>query len=207
AEAIDEGVEMIFLTAPNAIEMVDGRKQLHCIRMELGEPDRSGRRRPVPIEGSDFTIGADTIIGAIGQSTNTQFLYNDLPVRLNKWGDIDIDGSTMEASENKIFAGGDCVTGPATLIEALDAGNKAARSIDAYLQGRTLEPEVSFKGIDVGMQRAMGFIDACAQEKVTLLDPKERLKGFAEVEGPYSDAAAMKEANRCLRCYRLAVWE
>lgn len=132
---------MIFLTAPNAIEMVDGRKQLHCIRMELGEPDRSGRRRPVPIEGSDFTIGADTIIGAIGQSTNTQFLYNDLPVRLNKWGDIDIDGSTMEASENKIFAGGDCVTGPATVIQAVAAGRRAARAIDEFVTMGYVRPE------------------------------------------------------------------
>jgi hypothetical protein len=82
-----------------------------------------------------------------------------------------------------------------------------ARSIDAYLQARTFEPEVSFKGIDVKAQHAMGFVDACSQEKVSLLDPKARVKSFAEVEAPYSDAAAMKEANRCLRCYRLVVWE
>jgi len=118
-----------------------------------------------------------------------------------------VNPETLRTNLEGVFAGGDCVSGPATLIEALDAGNKAARSIDAYLQGRTLEPEVSFKGIDVGSQRVMGFVDACPQEKVSLLDPKVRVKGFDEVEGPYSDAVAMKEANRCLRCYRLAVWE
>ena len=107
--------------------------KLRCLRMELGEPDRSGRRRPIPIEGSDFELSASLVIGAIGQSTNTQFLYNDLPVRLNKWGDIDIDGSTMQTSEAKIFAGGDCVTGPATVIQAVAAGRRAAWAMDQFV--------------------------------------------------------------------------
>ena len=100
-EALHEGVEMMFLMAPNSIKLKDGKKQLECIKMQLGEPDRSGRRRPVPIEGSNTIIEADTIIGAIGQSTNTQFLYNDLPVKLNKWGDIEINGKTMQTSERQ----------------------------------------------------------------------------------------------------------
>jgi NADPH-dependent glutamate synthase beta subunit-like oxidoreductase len=111
-EAIREGVEMLFLMAPNKIVSNGGRKTLHCMEMKLGEPDRSGRRRPVAVEGSDILLEADTIIGAIGQSTNTQFLYNDLPVKLNKWGDIEVNGNTLQTSEVKIFAGGDCVTGP-----------------------------------------------------------------------------------------------
>ena len=101
--------------------------------MTLGEPDRSGRRRPVPVEGSDIMIEADTIIGAIGQSTNTQFLYNDLPVKLNKWGDIEINGKTSQTSEINIFAGGDCVTGPATVIQAVAAGRHAAEAMDSFL--------------------------------------------------------------------------
>ena len=94
-ESLNEGVEMHFLTAPSKIVQIDGQKVLHCIRMTLGEPDRSGRRRPIPVEGSELAFAADTIIGAIGQSTNTQFLYHDLPVKLNKWGDIDINGRTF----------------------------------------------------------------------------------------------------------------
>ncbi len=96
--------------------------------------DRSGRARPVPVEGSDVLLPADTVICAIGQSTNTQFLYHDLPVRLGKWGDVDIDGKTAQTSESGIFAGGDCVTGPATVIQAVAAGRHAAEAIDSFPQ-------------------------------------------------------------------------
>jgi len=145
-EALHEGVEMIFLMAPTKITAGDnGKKNLECIRMQLGEPDRSGRRRPVPIEGSETSIEADTIIGAIGQSTNTQFLYNDLPVKLNKWGDIEINGKTSQTSEDNIFAGGDCVTGPATVIQAVAAGRRAADAMHSYLNiGYVRESNVDY---------------------------------------------------------------
>lgn len=144
-EALHEGVEMLFLTAPSKIVSKNGEKILHCNQMALGEPDRSGRRRPVPIEGSEIDIEADTIIGAIGQSTNTQFLYNDLPVKLNKWGDIEINGKTSQTSEINIFAGGDCVTGPATVIQAVAAGRHAAEAMDSFLmKGYVKEQHVDY---------------------------------------------------------------
>ncbi|HEX9158034.1 MAG TPA: FAD-dependent oxidoreductase, partial [Syntrophales bacterium] len=204
-EALEEGVKIRFLVAPVSV-LVDGNKAkgVECIRMKLGEPDSSGRRRPIPVKGSEFKVKADMIIPATGQKPDLRFVKDLVPV--TGWGTIEVNPETLRTNLENVFAGGDCVSGPATLIEALDAGNKVARSIDAYLQGRTFEPEVSFKGIDVKAQRAMGFVDACAQEKVNLLEPKTRVKGFTEVEAPYSDAAAMKEANRCLRCYRLVVW-
>jgi formate dehydrogenase beta subunit len=177
---------------------------VECIRMKLGEPDSSGRRRPIPVKGSEFKVKADMVIPATGQKPDLRFVKDLVPV--TGWGTIEVNPETLRTNLENVFAGGDCVSGPATLIEALDAGNKVARSIDAYLQGRTVEPEVSFKGIDVKAQRAMGFVDTCTQEKVNLLEPKTRVKGFTEVEAPYSDAEAMKEANRCLRCYRLVVW-
>jgi len=205
-EALEEGIKIRYLVAPVSVLAEGNRvKGVECIRMKLGEPDASGRRRPVPVKGSEFKVKADMVIPAIGQRPDLGFAKD--VIQVTGWGTIEVNPETLRTNLEGVFAGGDCVSGPATLIEALDAGNKAARSIDAYLQGRTLEPEVSFKGIDVGSQRAMGFIDACSQEKVSLLDPKVRVKSFAEVEGPYGDAAAMKEANRCLRCYRLAVWE
>ena len=140
-EALREGVEMVFLAAPQKITVDgSGMKALHCMRMELGEPDRSGRRRPVPVEGSNFVIEAHTIIGAIGQNTDTGFLYNDLPVRLNKWGNIDVDGFSMQTSEAKIFSGGDCVTGPATVIAAIAAGRRAADAIGEFLTPATSSP-------------------------------------------------------------------
>ena len=144
-EALHEGVEMIFLTAPSKIVSQNGKKMLHCIKMTLGEPDRSGRRRPVPIDGSEEVIEADTIIGAIGQSTNTQFLYNDLPVKLNKWGDIEINGRSFQTSEMNIFAGGDCVTGPATVIQAVAAGRHAAEAMDSFMmKGYVKEHNVDY---------------------------------------------------------------
>ncbi len=204
-EALEEGVKIRFLVAPVSV-LVDGNKAkgVECIRMKLGEPDSSGRRRPIPVKGSEFKVKADMVIPATGQKPDLRFVKDLVPV--TGWGTIEVNPETLRTNLENVFAGGDCVSGPATLIEALDAGNKVARSIDAYLQGRTVEPEVSFKGIDVKAQRATGFSDVCAQEKVSLLEPKTRVKGFTEVEAPYSDAAAMKEANRCLRCYRLVVW-
>jgi len=205
-EALEEGVKIRYLAAPVSV-LADGNrvKGLECIRMKLGEPDSSGRRRPVPVKGSEFKVKADMVIPAIGQKPELGFAGDVLQV--TGWGTIEVNPETLRTNLEGVFAGGDCVSGPATLIEALDAGNRVARSIDAYLQGRTFEPEMSFKGIDVKAQRALGHVDACPQEKVSLLEPKERVKSFAEVEAPYSDATAMKEANRCLRCYRLVVWE
>ncbi len=203
-EAIREGVEMVFLTAPTAITMRDGVKHLHCIRMELGEPDRSGRRRPVPVDGSDFTIPCDTIIGAIGQSTNTQFLYNDLPVKLNKWGDVDINGKTMETSEPKIFAGGDCVTGPATVIQAVAAGRRAAEAMHQFLEKGYVRPE------NPNYQCSRGSLEdlprwefeqmpTIPREEMPTLPLSERI-GFAEVELGFDETAAHIEAARCLKC-------
>jgi formate dehydrogenase (NADP+) beta subunit len=205
-EALEEGIKIRYLVAPVSV-LTDGNKVkgVECIRMKLGAPDSSGRRRPIPVKKSEFKVKADVVIPATGQKPELTFMKDLVPV--TGWGTIEVNPETLRTNLENVFAGGDCVSGPATLIEALDAGNKVARSIDTYLQGRTFEPEVSFKGIDVKAQRVMGFVDACSPEKVSLLDPKARVKSFAEVEAPYSDAAAMKEANRCLRCYRLVVWE
>lgn len=203
-EALREGVEMVFLTAPTAISVRDGVKYLHCIRMELGEPDRSGRRRPIPVEGSEFSIPCDTIIGAIGQSTNTQFLYHDLPVKLNKWGDIDINGRTLETSEAKIFAGGDCVTGPATVIQAVAAGRRAAEAIDQFLQHGYVRPEnpnyQCSRGTLEDLPRAeFERTPTAARAKVRSLPLSERI-GFTEVEITLTEDEARAEALRCLKC-------
>ncbi|HRA51655.1 NAD(P)-binding protein [Actinotalea sp.] len=204
-EALREGVEMIFLTSPERISTLDHIKQLHCLKMELGEPDRSGRRRPLPIEGSDFVIEADTIIGAIGQSTDTGFLYNDLPVRLNKWGDIDVDGFTMQSSETKIFAGGDCVTGPATVIQAVAAGRRAAMAIDEFVTRGYVRPSqedfACSRGSLEDLPRAeFEDIPSLARAVMPELHPTERVHSFVEVETGLTEAQARAEAERCLEC-------
>lgn len=205
ADALAEGVEMVFLAAPTRITPGEGRKQVHCLRMELGEPDRSGRRRPVPVEGSDFVIEADTVIGAVGQSTNTKFLYNDLPVRLNKWGDIEIDGGTMEASEHKIFAGGDCVTGPSTVIQAVAAGRRAAKAMHDFVSKGYVRPEREFYNCSRGSLEELPRdeyeeIPRLARAPMPALDVAQRIPGFAEVEHGFDEATARTEARRCLKC-------
>jgi len=205
-DAIAEGVNMVFLTAPDHITQADnGKKLLHCMRMQLGEPDRSGRARPIPIEGSDFTIEADTIIGAIGQATNTQFLYNDLPLKIGRWGDIAITGKTMQTSEDGIFAGGDCVTGPATVIQAIAAGGRAARAIGEYVLVGTVAPSRETYNCSRGTLEDLPrheFEDMPRLERVPMpqLDVAQRVTNFDLVELGLSEDDARAEAGRCLRC-------
>ncbi len=204
-EAIHEGVEMIFLMAPTKITANEGKKQLHCIRMELGEPDRSGRRRPVPIEGSETVIEADIIIGAIGQSTNTQFLYHDLPVQLNKWGDIETNPKSSQTSEINVFAGGDCVTGPSTVIQAVGAGRHAAEDMHAYLmtgyvKPQTLDYSCSWGSLEDLPRWEFEVMPKLKRAEFTALPLEERKNNFREVEAGYDVDTAMAEASRCLEC-------
>ena len=205
--ALEEGVKIRFLVAPSCVYMKDGRvTQIACGKMKLGEPDSSGRRRPVPIPGSEFKTATEMVIAATGQVPDLSFVDKG-KISVTGWGTLAVDADTCKTNIDGVFAGGDCVLGPATLIEALDAGNRAARSIDAWIQGKPFKPGVSFKGIDVKKQRVEGFVAAQPEEKVSLLDPKVRKGSFAEVEGGYDALRARKEAERCLRCYRLMVWE
>lgn len=205
-DALAEGVEMMYLTAPDAITVDEaGTKRVRCLRMELGEPDRSGRRRPVPVEGSDILVEADTVIGAIGQSTDTGFLYNDMPVRLNTWGDIDITGRTQETSEDKIFAGGDCVTGPATVVQAIAAGRRAAEAIDEFLERGYVRPgHVDYscsRGTNEDLPRdEFASVPKLARATMPELEVRDRVTGFAEVATGLSEAEARAEAARCLKC-------
>lgn len=204
-EAIHEGVEMLFLMAPTSIVTQNGQKKLHCIKMVLGEPDRSGRRRPVPVEGSDIEIDADTIIGAIGQSTNTQFLYNDLPVKLNKWGDIEINGKTSQTSEMNIFAGGDCVTGPATVIQAVGAGRRVADAMDSFLmKGYVKEHHIDYSCSRGTMEDLPKWefesMPKIVRTKMPAIPLAERKNNFNEVELGLTEEEAREEARRCLKC-------
>lgn len=203
--ALSEGIEMLFLMAPAKITMENDRKQLQCIQMRLGEPDRSGRRRPVPIEGSEMTIEADTIIGAIGQSTNTQFLYNDLPVQLNKWGNIDINGGTFQTSEPNIFAGGDCVTGPATVIQTVAMGRHAADAMDQYLmKGYIKETHTDYScsrgSLEDLPQWEFEQMPKLERHPMPSLSLEKRRNNVNEVELGYDENTAREEARRCLKC-------
>ena len=194
-EALAEGVQIYFLAAPSKIISQNGRVELESIRMELGMIDATGRRHPEPIKGSEFTTSFDTIIAAIGQRPEIPKQFN-LPI--GRGDVIQVDPDTLATSRNGVFAGGDAVTGPASVIEAIAAGRQAAISIDKYLAGggvidETLAPP---EGEAAPLEEA--------EEKQRLQMPtlplEQRINDFAQVELGYSEQMAIEEAKRCLRC-------
>jgi len=207
-EAEEEGIKINFLKAPVKILAKDGKVTgLEYIKMELGEPDKSGRRRPIPVKGSEKTMKADMVIAATGQKSDLAVLSGKEKVAVTDWGSIKADSITFKTNVEGIYAGGDCISGPATLIEALNAGNKVAHSIDCTLQGKPFADVNPFAGIEAGVQREEGFVVKKAASKVHFVEVNQRLESDAEVEGGFSTEEAMKEATRCLRCYRLMIWE
>jgi len=193
--AIAEGVEIRFLATPSRIISKNGKLELECVEMRLGEVDASGRPRPEPIEGSQFTMSFDTIIAAIGQRPEIPGRFK---LSLGRGNTIEVDPDTLATSKEGVFAGGDVVSGPASVIEAIAAGRQAAVSIDRYLGGRgeideTLAPP---EGVMAPLEEA----EEEPRIEVPALPVAERLKGFDQVELGLSDKMAIKEAKRCLRC-------
>jgi glutamate synthase (NADPH/NADH) small chain len=140
--AEEEGIELELLSNPtrfigDAHGYVRG---IECIRMQLGEPDESGRRRPIPVKGSEFTIDADTVIVAIGRSPNPMIQATTPQLQTTKWGTLIVDPATGKTSMDGVYAGGDIVTGEATVISAMGAGKTAAKSIHNFLTRRTCNP-------------------------------------------------------------------
>ena len=135
--AQEEGI--IFKTLNNPVKIngdEDGRvKSITCIQMELGEPDESGRRRPIPVEGSEFDMDVDTVIMSIGTSPNPLLRSTTEGLEANKWGCLVVNEDTLETTRNNVYAGGDAVTGAATVILAMGAGKQAAENIDKKLRG------------------------------------------------------------------------
>ena len=194
--ALQEGVSFEYLTAPVKIEPGKPLK-LTLQHMELGAPDDSGRRRPVPIKGSEYTIEVDTIVKAIGQSV---VVPADFGVEVNRQGRIVINEETMQTSLPGVYAGGDGVFGPSSVIEALRDGRKAAHSIDMSLGGKGLPPPDLDADEFVG--RPPNIEEIRFQEMVTCreLNAEERVKGFGEVELGYNEDEALREAKRCWKC-------
>ena len=199
---LHEGIEIDFLAAPARFEGQGGRvAKMECVRMELGEPDESGRRRPVAKAGSEFTVPVDCVITALGQAVETSFL-GSLGVALGKGGVITIDPATGATNLEGVFAGGDVVTGPAYVIDAIAAGKKAARSISAYLRGEVPAGEARRgepQKLSVEMHSALTGRIAHERRIAMPEEPVgERVGDFREVGLGYSPEAAMAEAGRCL---------
>ena len=201
-EAEKEGIKIFYLAAPTRILGKESKvNQVQCIRMRLGEPDASGRRRPIPIEGSEFIIDADMIIPALGQSSDLSFLGSHHKFNLVRGRGFEVDPLTLETNLKGIFAGGDTVTGPDTVIEAMAAGRKAAISIDRYLNGEDMR--VGREG--EGSQESEIEVDTEGVEpkkrtEVATLPVSERKGNFKEVVLGFSEEEIIKEAKRCLAC-------
>jgi formate dehydrogenase beta subunit len=208
-----EGVIFHFLTHPIQV-LTDHNevKGLKLIKMDLGQPDASGRRSVTTIDGSEFDMEIDFLVPAIGQKVDHTFLSPEDNIEINKWGLIDVDDTTLATTRKGVFAGGDCSTGPATLIEAMEKGMRAAHSIDNYLTtGRVLfSPDTrmsqlikDIKKLDSGtMHKPVQKEHRVVAEE---LDPEVRKQIFKEVEKPITMDQAYQEASRCLRCYRTSL--
>ena len=200
-EAREEGVKFMFLTAPVKLEERNGRKLLTCIKMALGEPDASGRRRPVPVAGSEFTIEADTVISAVGQKTKAPS-----GISLNKWGDVAVDKADNHVG-GKVFAAGDCVTGPASVVEAVAGARKAALGVLAWFEGDKYQAPAE---INVSRGRwqhlareELVFLrepPAHGREKQPLIPVAQRKQTFDEVSGTFTSAMLEREGSRCIEC-------
>jgi formate dehydrogenase alpha subunit len=197
--ALEEGIEIMFLVAPSRICGDDGKLKLELIRMELGEPDASGRRRPVPIKESEFIASLDTLIAAIGEQPNVP---EGFQVEVGRGNTVKVD-TDLSTSREGVFAGGDCETGPALVIDAIASGRKAAQSIDEYLGGKgditehlvpAEEATEWLEEIPVGEKLAT----------LSYLPPRTRIEGLSEVEQPMDWDTAVTEARRCLQCNAIA---
>ncbi|MEW6197655.1 MAG: NADH-quinone oxidoreductase subunit NuoF [Planctomycetota bacterium] len=199
-EAEHEGVQIAVLVAPLEIVARNGRVSgIKCRHMVLGEFDRSGRRRPVSSSEDDFVVEADQVIAAIGQTLNTQELFDGANVKLNKAGFIAADPVTRQTSLPWLFAGGDAVVGPWSVVGAIADGEKAAVGIDTFFNGKS----DAFWRVE---QKCDTFFDPDAdpvqypRAKMQLIPVNKRRNNFQEVELPWSEAVARREAKRCLRC-------
>lgn len=201
--AEQEGVEMVTLTNPKAVAMDGETIAVTLIDMALGEPDASGRCRPVPIEGSDHLCMADIVIAAIGQTQDLSFINDEFQLKTNR-GTIVADSNTTQTNLPDVFAGGDAVTGPATAIQAIAAGAKGARAIDRFFNNQPL-PKAEYDHVmgkkiqDVSPIYYEGEVKK-EKQRPAELEPSVRIKGFSEVELTFTEEQAKAEALRCLKC-------
>jgi len=202
--AMEEGIEIRHLVSPARIILEDGKLTgVECIENELGDIDSSGRRRPVPVKNSEFTIPLDTLIVGIGEKPDSKALH-EMGIEAASNGTLIVDPDTLATNMEGVFAGGDLVTGPNTVVEAVAMGKKAALMISRYMQGKKMaqvpavdlpdfyiEPiELSDEEADLGIPRV----------EVPMLPVESRVKNYNEVDMVMSDEAAKRECRRCLRC-------
>jgi len=204
-EAENEGVRFRFMAMPTKIQGEGGKAaQMLCAQLRPGEFDSSGRRRPVPVEGQEFTVDVDSVIVAVGQTTDLFFFASEGEISTTRSGTLIVDEDTMETSKAGVFAGGDVVRGPATVVEAIADGIKAALAIDKFLGGSGKLVEVTRKQARIDEIPFDLEAEIVEQRRVEalLLPLEERALGFREVEQGYTLNDVIEEAKRCLHCDR-----
>ncbi len=207
-----EGINFQFLAAPmRVISDEEGNvKGLEYQKMELGEPDASGRRRPVPIEGSETVLDLDMLITAIGQRPDVSFKKEDgkrlESLALTRWNTIDNDPEILQSNIPYIFTGGDSATGASLVVEAIGGGRRAARSIHQYLSGEeitTVPKSLLKKHIPESIFESVDGIKKSPRSQMSELPVEERLKSFVEVDLVLTEEEALEESKRCLSCCRI----
>ncbi len=215
AEEVDdaeaEGVEVRYLVAPVEVLGSGGTVSgLKCVKMRLGEPDASGRRRPIPIEGSEHVLEFDSVIAAVSQAPEAGALERTAGLTLTKWHTIESDPETRQTAIPGVFAGGDVALGPSTVIASMGNGRRAAEAIDKYLKG---EPLTGFtthlaKTRDPARENsrphsyAPRYTETPKAPRIAMPkeEPRARAADFREVETGYTEEQAVREAERCLHC-------
>jgi formate dehydrogenase major subunit len=207
-DAIREGVEILELAAPVGIVRDENKKlkALKCIRMKLGEPDKSGRRRPVPQEGSEFELPCDIAIAAIGQSPILKGISDSgtYSPNVSKWETIVVNTETMETNVEGVFAGGDAADdGPTVVIDAIRDGQRAARSVHAYLSGDKVDPDAFVVRKEFWAkpgQAELGDIKESPRHEQHEIHVEDRVNSFREVATGFEYDDAVHECERCLSC-------
>jgi len=204
----EEGIKVHYLTSPIQVLSKDGTRVsgLRCIRNRLGEPEKDGRRRPIPIEGSEFEIDIDLLIPAVSQSPDISFLPEEIGLEISRWDRLAVNPETFETNVHGIFAGGDFTTGPRDVIRVIADGRKASLSIHAYLSGEVFEKKPSYftpvQEVEIDQD-----IEKIPRQKVDTLPVGKRKSIQEEVELGFSREAAVREATRCLQCHIFTIFD
>jgi formate dehydrogenase major subunit len=204
----EEGIKIHYLTSPIRVLSKDSIRLsgLQCIRNRLGEPDQDGRRRPIPIDGSEFDIDIDLLIPAVSQSPDISFLPEEIGLEISRWDRLAVNPETFETNVHGIFAGGDFVTGPRDVIRVIADGRRAALSIHTYLSGEKFEKRPAYFAAarEIEIERDLEKIP---RQKIDTVPVQERKSIDKEVELGFSKEVAIKEAVRCLQCHIFTIFD
>jgi len=206
-----EGIKFQFLAAPTQV-LDDGQgnvRGLEYLQMELGEPDASGRRRPVPIEGSETVLDVDMVISAISQQPDLSFIEKEPErekIEITRWHTFDNDPETMMCSLPYLFTGGDVATGPSLVVDAIGSGRRAARSIHQYITGEEIQSSpksLRKRHIPESLFQTVPGVVASKRTPMPELAVAKRIDSMIEVDQVISEADAKHESSRCLNCCRI----